>query len=115
MKKYGNDYRQSGKQFEYTGKWYGSEKKTEELKKYACVYTGLAAAAFVLYLAGLMINNTGSRIFWILLPYVTMIFPLSYGIMGGVSLFLQKAGGKREQFPCCGSGRTYRSYDKSRI
>ena len=24
MKKYGNDYRQSGKQFEYTGKWYGS-------------------------------------------------------------------------------------------
>lgn len=101
MKRYGNDYRQSGKQFEYTGKWHGSEKNTEELKKYACVYTGLTAVAFVLYLAGLMINNTGSRIFWILLPYVTMVFPLSYGIMGGVSLFLfcKRQEGKGDNSP----------------
>lgn len=88
MKKYGNDYRQSGKQFEYTGKWYGSSLPVLVLERYALLYTGLMAAALVIYFASLMLNNEGSRIFWILLPYMVVIFPVSYGIMGGVSLIL---------------------------
>lgn len=88
MKKYGNDYRQSGKQFEYTGKWYGSNLSVAELKSYALLYTGFMAVALVIYCASLMLNNEGSRIFWILLPYMVVVFPVSYGIMGGVSLFL---------------------------
>lgn len=88
MKKYGNDYRQSGKQFEYTGKWYGSSLPVLVLKRYALLYTGLMAAALVIYFASLMLNNEGSRIFWILLPYMVVVFPVSYGIMGGVSLIL---------------------------
>ena len=96
MKKYGNDYRTSGKQFEYTGKWYGSGISVKGLKRHAVRYTCLMAAALVLYFASLMVNNTGSRIFWILLPYVAVAFPISYGIMGGVSLFLfcRNQGGK---------------------
>ena len=35
MKKYGNDYRQRGKKFEYTGKWYGSSLSVKELKRHA--------------------------------------------------------------------------------
>ena len=88
MKKYGNDYRQSGKQFEYTGKWYGSSLPVLVLKRYALLYTGLMAAALVIYFTSLMLNNEGSRIFWILLPYMVVVFPVSYGIMGGVSLIL---------------------------
>lgn len=88
MKKYGNDYRTSGKQFEYTGKWYGTNMSGKELKSYGIRYSCLMTAALVLYFASLMVNNTGSRIFWVLLPYVAVIFPISYGIMGGVSLFL---------------------------
>ena len=88
MKKYGNDYRQRGKQFEYTGKWYGSSLSVKELKRHALNNTGLMAAALVIYFASLMLNNEGSRIFWILLPYMVVVFPVSYGIMGGVSLFL---------------------------
>ena len=88
MKKYGNDYRQNGKQFEYTGKWYGSSLSVKELKRHALNNTGLMAAALVIYFASLMLNNEGSRIFWILLPYMVVVFPVSYGIMGGASLFL---------------------------
>ena len=88
MKKYGNDYRQSGKQFEYTGKWHSTKAEVKELKQYAWSYTGLMIAAMAVYVAGLMVNNAGSRVFWVLIPFVTMIFPISYGIMGGASLLL---------------------------
>lgn len=98
MKKYGNDYRQSGKQFEYTGKWHSTETELKDLKRYAGIYTGLMAAALLVYIAGLMVNNAGSRVFFVLLPFVTMIFPISYGIMGGASLliFCRKQEGKGE-------------------
>ena len=88
MKKYGNDYRQRGEKFEYTGKWYGSSLSVKELKRHALNNTVLMAAALVIYFASLMLNNEGSRIFWILLPYMVVVFPVSYGIMGGVSLLL---------------------------
>ena len=88
MKKYGNDYRQRGEKFEYTGKWYGSSLSVKELKRHALNNTVLMAAALVIYFASLMLNNEGSRIFWILLPYMVVVFPVSYGIMGGASLFL---------------------------
>ncbi len=92
MKKYGNDYRQSGKQFEYTGKWYGGKLSVNQLKNHGIFYTGFMAGIFLIYAASLMLNNAGNRIFWILLPYMVMIFPVSYGIMGGISLvrFCQK-------------------------
>ena len=86
MKKYGNDYRQSGKQFEYTGKWYGTGLSQEELKKHGILNTVLMTVALLVYFASLMVNNAGSRIFWILLPYMVIVFPAAYGIMGGVSL-----------------------------
>ena len=86
MKKYGNDYRQNGKQFEYTGKWYEGKLSADQLKKYSVLYTGFMTAALLIYAASLMLNNAGNRIFWILLPYIEMIFPISFGIMGGVSL-----------------------------
>ena len=60
----------------------------KELKRHALNNTGLMAAALVIYFASLMLNNEGSRIFWILLPYMVVVFPVSYGIMGGASLFL---------------------------
>lgn len=88
MKKYGNDYRQKGKQFEYIGKWYQCDTNRADLKKYAVFYTAAMAVAFVVYLSGLTVNNLGSHIFWILMPYMLMVFPVSYGVMGGVNLFL---------------------------
>ena len=92
MKKYGNDYRQNGKQFEYTGKWYEGKLSADQLKKHSVLYTGFMIAVLLVYAASLMLNNAGNRIFWILLPYMVMIFPVSYGIMGGISLvrFCQK-------------------------
>ena len=129
MKKYGNDYRQRGEKFEYTGKWYGSSLSVKELKRHALNNTVLMAAALVIYFASLMLNNEGSRIFWILLPYMVVVFPVSYGIMGGASLFLfcspcflwnhgrcflisflQTAGGK-SSLTGGNPGKAYRAYD----
>ena len=118
MKKYGNDYRQRGKKFEYTGKWYGSSLSVKELKRHALNNTGLMAAALVIYFASLMLNNEGSRIFWILLPYMVVVFPVSYGIMGGASLFLfcrqqeGKAGNSQVLIPEHIGQKTCAQYEK---
>ncbi len=47
----------------------------KELKRHALNNTVLMAAALVIYFASLMLNNEGSRIFWILLPYMVVVFP----------------------------------------
>lgn len=96
MKKYGNDYRTTGKQFEYTGNWYGTTGSLDDLERHGLRSCVLFIVSLLIYLAGLMVNNTGSRIFWVLLPYVVMIFPIAYGIMGSVSLFLFCKDQKRE-------------------
>ncbi len=59
MKKYGNDYRQSGKQFEYTGKWYGGKLSVNQLKNHGIFYTGFMTGIFLIYAASLMLNNAG--------------------------------------------------------
>ena len=96
MKKYGNDYRTSGKQFEYTGKWYGTTGSLKELERHGITSCVLLVVSLLIYVAGLMVNNTGSRIFWVLLPFVVMIFPIAYGIMGSISLLLFCKDQKKE-------------------
>ena len=86
MKKYRNDYRQSGKEFEYTGKWHGTEMSVEELEKYGYLYTGLMTGVLLIYIASLMLNNAGSRVFWILIPHMGLweVYPLSFFAKKGI-------------------------------
>ena len=82
MKKYGNDYRQSGKEFEYTGKWYGTKLSEKELGKYGLYYTVLMTGALLLYIASLMLNHAGNRIFWIQPSSNGTISPTCFNIDG---------------------------------
>ena len=96
MKKYGSDYRKKEDGYEYTGEWYCSRLSPEQLSKEAVHCFVLLAPATALFLAGLSFDNAAGRIFWILMPYVSMIFPLAYGWMGSAVLYefcrKQKAG-----------------------
>ena len=87
MKKYGNDYRKREDGYEYIGEWYGCHLSTDQLSKEAFRCFFLLVPATVLFVAGLSFDNAAGRIFWILMPYVAMVFPLAYGWMGSVSLY----------------------------
>lgn len=112
MKKYGNDYRQRGKQFEYTGKWYGSSLSVKELKRHALNNTVLMAAALVIYFASLMLNNEGSRIFLDITSLYGGSIPCFLWNHGRCFLisFLQTAGGK-SSLTGGNPGKAYRAYD----
>ena len=87
MKRYGNDYQKGDRGYEYKGEWYKSRISPEELKKQALRTAAvflLAAAAFV---AALSFENQAGRVLWVLLPFVSMCFPLAYGLMGSFSLY----------------------------
>lgn len=87
MKKYGKDYRQTGKkEFEYTGDWYASTLTREDFQKAAkfnmCELFGITLA----YILGLFVNNAGSHMFYVLMPFVGLVFPIFYGWRGSASL-----------------------------
>ncbi|MDO5136595.1 MAG: hypothetical protein Q4D55_11120 [Eubacteriales bacterium] len=88
MKRYGNDYRRGASGYEYTGEWYKSRRSLDQVRRQALASAApllLACAAFV---AALSFENEAGRVFWVLLPFVSMIFPLAYGLMGSFSLYL---------------------------
>ena len=107
MKKYGNDYRKKENGYEYTGEWYTSPLNTQQLSRQSLISFALLTPMTILFLAGLSFDNAGGRIFWILIPYVTMGLPLAYGWMGSAALYTfcrKQKQGKTERSD--GRGRT---------
>lgn len=87
MKKYGKDYRRTDEGYAYTGSWYKTALDGDALKQTAqffWIFLAIMSAQFVL---GLSLNNAGSRIAWILIPFILLFLPILYGWMGSVRLY----------------------------
>lgn len=87
MKKYGKDYRKAKDGYEYTGNWYKTALTGDALKREARFFWICLAVMSVKFVLGLLLNNAGSRIFWILLPFVALYLPLLYGWLGSAKLY----------------------------
>lgn len=87
MKKYGKDYRRAADGYEYIGSWYKTSLTGDALKKEARFFWICLAVMSVQFVLGLSLNNAGSRILWILLPFVALFLPLLYGWMGSAKLY----------------------------
>ena len=74
MKKYRNDYRKKGNRYEYTGQWYRTKLSEQELKKTVLSSMILGILALGFYIGGMCLNNNGSRVAWVLLPFVIPAF-----------------------------------------
>lgn len=104
MKKYGKDYRKAAGGYEYTGNWYKTALTGEDLKRAARFFWICLAVMSVQFVLGLSLNNAGSRILWILLPFVALFLPLLYGWLGSAKLYLigkrltQKADSSQQHF-----------------
>lgn len=86
VKKYVNDF-QPGKQgYEYTGKKYRLVLERKEWDNLPVCYGIELLLISLLFFLGLTRNNPGSRIFWILLPYICIFLPIAFGWMAVFSL-----------------------------
>ena len=87
MKKYGKDYRKRADGYEYTGNWYKTALTGENLKRAVRFFWICLAVMSMQFVLGLSLNNAGSRILWILLPFVALFLPLLYGWLGSAKLY----------------------------
>jgi hypothetical protein len=110
MKKYSKDYKlvpgtmKNGRlkeDVEYTGKYYVSRQSRTELSKKK-TYSLLLSVCCVMILAGVgLLNTSGSRVFYIAVPYACMFLPSVFCMMGAVRSI--RSGDRLE----------YAAYDKS--
>ena len=89
MKKYRNDYRKKGNRYEYTGQWYRTRLSEQELKNTVLSSMILGILALGFYIGGMCLNNNGSRVAWVLLPFVFQLLPVAYVIAGSGALYLR--------------------------
>ena len=89
MKKYRNDYRKKGNRYEYTGQWYRTRFSEQDLRKTVLSSMILGILALGFYIGGMCLNNDGSRVAWVLLPFVFQLLPVAYVIAGSGALYLR--------------------------
>jgi hypothetical protein len=110
MKKYYKDYKlvsrilQNGKlgqEIEYTGRHYICRLDKEELRKKKIYCLTLALCSDIALIGVGILNTSGSRVFYVALPYVCLFFPVVFCFMGAV------------RFITSGDRLEYAAYDRS--
>lgn len=95
MKKYLKDYSLNPKaanngkikeDIEYIGKYYISGQDRKELGKYKRYCLLLALCGVVMLTGAGLLNTSGSRVFYIAVPYACQFLPAIFGLMGAIRL-----------------------------
>jgi hypothetical protein len=111
MKKYYKDYKLVSKELpngkskqtaEYIGKYYICRLDETVLRRFKLYFLTLALCSGATAIGIGFLNNPGSRIFYVALPYASLFLPVMYSILGALG-FITK-GNKLEQA----------AYDKTR-
>lgn len=112
MKKYYKDYKLVLKTLpngkvkevaEYVGRYYICRLNKTEIKRHKLYYIALALCSSATVIGLGFINNPGSRIAYVALPYVSLFLPMVYMIMGTIGFIY--SGEKLEQA----------TYDKTKV
>lgn len=93
MKKYYKDYKLVSRTLpngkvkqvaEYIGKYYISCLSKTDLKKMKFYYLALVLCSSATAMGAGFLNNPGSRIVYVALPYVSLFLPIAYSLMGTI-------------------------------
>lgn len=88
MRKYRKDYKAGEEGYQYLGEWYRCQAAAETIQSQVKSSMGCLIAAAFLFVAALSFENQAGRVSWVLLPFVSMVFPMAYGLMGSLSLWI---------------------------
>ncbi len=67
---------------EYIGKYYISQLSEKKLRRYKLYYMLLVLFSGAIAIGVGFLNHPGSRVVYVALPYVTLIIPITYSLMG---------------------------------
>lgn len=93
MKKYYKDYKLVWKTLpngkvkevaEYIGQYYICQLNAKELGRYKLYYLALVLCSGATAIGAGFINNPGSRVAYVALPYVFLFFPITYSFIGTI-------------------------------
>lgn len=81
----GNKYKEK-KNITYHGKYYRIQMDEKKIKKVKWINVAYGMAFIILFVLLGILNNDGSRIIYIVLPYVFLFLPIFYTNMGTIKL-----------------------------
>lgn len=85
--RYNKDYVQDDLgSYLYTGDYYMYDLPAGKLKLLKFVYLIVPLVLLALFLAGGYVNNPGSRVIYVILPYITMFLPIAFMLSDAVKI-----------------------------
>lgn len=69
----------------YTGKYFAAQVPEEKLSKYKAALKGISLITAMLFVGMGLVNNAGSRVIYVILPYAILVIPIFYMLMTTIS------------------------------
>lgn len=69
----------------YTGKYFTAHLPEDKLGKYKAALKGISLITAVLFVGMGLVNNAGSRVIYVILPYAILVLPVFYMLMTTIS------------------------------
>lgn len=84
---YNKDYMRTDQgSYVYTGVYYMYDLPAGKLKLLKLAYLSISLVLAILFTAGGYLNNPGSRVLYVILPYITMFLPIAFIISDTVKI-----------------------------
>lgn len=100
--KYNKDYmRDDLGTYIYTGEYYMFDLPAGKLKRLKLIYFSISLVLLALFVAGGYVNNPGSRVIYVILPYITMFLPIAFMLSDAVKIIFSD------------NKMTYKQYNRS--
>lgn len=87
--------------YKYTGEYYRFDMPGEKVRRMKWIYSALALSSVILFMIAGFINNQGSRVIYVVLPYVVLMLPIAFMLWDVMQIVLLK------------NDMTQKQYDKS--
>jgi hypothetical protein len=86
-RKYRDAYVKNGNgEYKYTGEYYRFDMPGEKIREMKWIYAALALSTAILFLIAGFINNEGSKVIYVSLPYVVLLLPIGFMVWDVVKI-----------------------------
>lgn len=88
------------REYKYTGAYYRFDLPAEKIGTMKLLYSAMALLTAILFIAAGFINNQGSRVIYVVLPYVALLLPIGFMLWDVAQIVLLKGDMTQKQYDC---------------